>query len=144
MAVPLPAIVNLRVNGQTLQVGPDGAPALEQTLAAIDEAAAISRTGESQGLAVAITGGVVLALTIVAKLPMLTIPAAVMILVGVAIWIKLWRDRRRAAEAANQDKERLARQAKTIADALKECHISHKKLIETVTSDRDVILTVLA
>jgi hypothetical protein len=144
MSVPLPGAVTIRLSGQSLQVGPDGAPALEESLEAIDRSAAISRTGESQGLAVAITGAVVLVLTIMARLPMLTVPAAVMILVGVVIWIKLWRDRRRATKAADQDKDRLARQAETIAGALRECHISHRKLIANAASDRDVILTVLA
>jgi hypothetical protein len=144
MSVPLPGAVTVRLSGQALPVGPNGAPALEEALAAIDRSAAISRTGESQGLAVAITGAVVLVLTIMARLPMLTVPAAVMILVGVAIWIKLWRDRRRATKAADQDKDQLAQQAKTIAEALKECHISHRKLIANAVSDRDVILTVLA
>ena len=144
LSVPLPGAVTVRLSGQSLQVGPHGAPALEEALAAIDRSAAISRTGESQGLAVAITGAVVLVLTMMVSLPMLTVPAAVMILVGVAIWIKLWRDRRRTAKAAEEDKDRLAQQAKTIAEALKTCHIGHRKLIANAASDRDVILTVLA
>jgi hypothetical protein len=144
MSVPLPGAVTVRVSGHALQVGPHGAPALEETLAAIDRSAAISRTGESQGLAVAIIGAVVLVLTVMARLPMLTVPAAVMILVGVAIWIKLWRDRRRATRTVEDDKALLSQQAKTIAEALKECHISHRKLIANAASDRDVILTVLA
>lgn len=144
VAVPLPVEVDVRLYGHPLQIGPNGAPALEEAQAAIDHAAAISRTGEMQGLAVAITGAVVLVLTIMARLPTLTTLAAVMILVGVAIWIKLWRDRRRAAETAAQDKDRLAHQAKTIAEALKECHISHKRLTQTAASDREAILTVLA
>ena len=139
-----PKELDLRVYGHQLRVGPQGAPALAEAQAGIDAAKAVSPTGERLGLAVGVAGVVVLVLTIAAGLPALAVLAAVMILVGGGVWIKLRLDRKHAEEDAEHDKDRLAEQTKTIADALKECHNSHKKLLETAGADREAILTVLA
>jgi hypothetical protein len=51
---------------------------------------------------------------------------------------------RQAREAAEYDKERLARQAGEIADALKKCQSRQKDLAAGAAADRDAILTLLA
>jgi hypothetical protein len=122
----------------------DGTPALPEAQASIDEAAAISPTGERVGMAVAIAGALVLVLTIAAGIPALAVVSAVIILVGAGVWIKLRLDRSRAREEAEHNKERLARQTKTITDALKNCHTVHNNLQKTVEADRQAIVTVLA
>jgi hypothetical protein len=138
-----PEAVDVRLYGRPLRVGPDGSADLADAQADIERAAEVSPTGERLGMAVALTGVVVLVLTIVAGLPALAVVAAVMILVGASVWIKLRLDRRQAREAAEHDKERLAAQTKTIAEALKNCHTVHRKLTETVEAERQAILTVL-
>jgi predicted nucleic acid-binding protein len=87
---------------------------------------------------------VVLVLTIVAGLPALAMIAAIVGLVDTGVWIKLRVDRKRARESAENDKARLARQAKTIAEALRKCHTNHRSIAATATADREAILTVLA
>ncbi|WP_285568595.1 hypothetical protein [Actinoallomurus iriomotensis] len=138
-----PDAVDVRVYGHSLRVGLDGTPALPEAQATIDEAAVVSPTGERLGMAVAIAGVLVLALTIAAGIPALAVVSAVMILVGAGIWIKLRTDRSRAREEAEHNKERLARQAETITDALKNCHTVHNNLAKTVEADRQAIVTVL-
>jgi hypothetical protein len=143
-SVAPPKELDLRLYGHPLRVSTDGAPALAEVQARIEAGKAVSPTGERLGMAVGLAGVVVLVLTIAAGLPALAVLAAVMIFVGAGIWIKLRLDRKKAQEQAEHDKDRLARQTTTIADALKECHISHKKLVETAGADREAILTVLA
>ncbi|GAA4486903.1 hypothetical protein GCM10023191_013960 [Actinoallomurus oryzae] len=142
-SVAPPKAVDVRLYGHPLRVGVDGAPALPEAQASIDEAATISPTGERLGMAVAIAGVVVLVLTIVAGVPAAAVVGAVGILVGVGIWIKLRLDRSRAREEAEHNKERLARQTETITDALKNCHTVHNNLRKTVEADRQAIVTVL-
>jgi hypothetical protein len=143
-SVAPPKAVDVRVYGHPLRVGVDGTPALPEAQASIDEAAAISPTGERVGMAVAIAGALVLVLTIAAGIPALAVVSAVIILVGAGVWIKLRLDRSRAREEAEHNKERLARQTKTITDALKNCHTVHNNLQKTVEADRQAIVTVLA
>jgi hypothetical protein len=143
VSVRPPDSLDVRLYGHPLRIGVDGAPALPEALARIDGDRAVSPTGERLGMAVGVAGIVVLVLTIAAGLPALAVLAALLIVVGAGIWIKLRSDRKQAHEAAEHDKHRLARQTKTIADTLKECHNSHKKLLETAASDREAILTVL-
>jgi hypothetical protein len=142
-SVPPPRELDLRVYGHALRVSTDGAPMLAEAQARIDADKAVSPTGERLGMAVGLAGVLVLVLTAVAGMPVLAVLAAVMAFVGAGIWIKLRIDRKNAQEQAEHDKDRLARQTKTIADVLKECHSSHKKLAETARADREAILTVL-
>jgi hypothetical protein len=139
-----PDDLEVRLYGHPLRIGLNGAPALAEAQAGIDRDKAVSPTGERLGMAVGLAGVAVLVLTITAGLPALAVLAALLIFVGAGIWMKLRSDRENAREAAEHDKDRLARQTKTIADALKECHNSHKKLVETAGADREAILTVLA
>ena len=139
-----PDDVEVRLYGRPLRIGPNGAPALAEAQAGIDRDKAVSPTGERLGMAVGLTGVVVLVLTIAAGLPALAVLAALLVVVGAGVWIKQRLDRKNARAGAEHDKERLAWQAKTIADALKEGHNSHKKLAETAATDREAILTVLA
>jgi hypothetical protein len=138
-----PEAVDVRLYGRPLRVGLEGSADLAAAQEDIERAAEVSPTGERLGIAVALAGVVVLVLTIAAGLPALAVVAAVVILVGASVAIKLRLDQRRAREAAGHDKERLAAQAKNIAETLKNCHIVHRKLTETVEADRQAILTVL-
>ncbi|MFB9837854.1 hypothetical protein [Actinoallomurus acaciae] len=138
-----PDAVDVSVYGHSLRVGVAGAPALPEAQAAIDEAAAISPTGERLGMGVALAGVLVLVLTIAAGIAVLAVVSAVMIFVGAAVWIKLRLDRSRAREEAEHNKERLARQVEAITGALKNCHTVHNNLRKTVEADRQAIVTVL-
>jgi hypothetical protein len=143
-SVTPPSELDLQVYGHRLRIGPDGAAELAEAQAGIDRDREVSPTGERLGMALGLAGVVVLVLTVAAGLPALAVLAVVMTLVGGGIWIKLRIDRKSALEQAEHDKDRLARQTKTIADVLKECHNSHKKLVATAAADREAILTVLA
>jgi hypothetical protein len=140
---PPPETVDVRLYGRPLRIGPDGSADLAGAQADIERAAEIGPTGQRLGMAVALTGVVVLVLTIAAGLSALAVVAAVVTLVGASVWIKLRLDRQRAREAAQYDKERLAGQVKTLAEELKKCHSVHRNLRETVEADRQAILTVL-
>jgi hypothetical protein len=136
--------VAVRLYGRPLRIGLDGAADLREAQDDIERNATVSPNGERVGMAVVAVGVVVLVLTILAGLPGLAVVAVLLAVVGAGIWIKLRLDRKQAHEAAENDKERLARQANSIADALRKCHTRHKSLVETAASDREAILTVLA
>jgi hypothetical protein len=139
-----PDDLDVRLSGRPIRVGTAGAPALAEAQARIDQEHAVSPTGERVGMGVGLAGVVVLVLTITAGVPVLAVLAVLMTIVGASIWGRTLADRRRARKQAEHDKERLARETKAIADALKECHNHHKQLVESVAADREAILTVLA
>ncbi len=139
-----PEEVDLRLYGHSLRIRPDGATALRKAEAEIDRAAESGPVGERLGMAVTAAGVVVLVLTIVAGLTALAVVAGLMAVVGAGIWLKMRIDRTNAQNGAKQDKDRLDRKVKSIADTLKDCHNSHKKRAETAAADREAILTVLA
>jgi hypothetical protein len=143
-SVEPPDDLNVRVAGRSMRIGTAGAPELAETQARIDEERAVSPTGERVGMAVGLAGVVVLAGAIATGFPLLYVLAILMVVVGAGIWGKKLTDRRRAGQQAEHDKERLAREAGTIAAELKKCHTHHKQLVESAAADREAILTVLA
>jgi Flp pilus assembly protein TadB len=135
--------VEVRLYGRPLRVGLDGTPGLPEAQADIERAAEVGTTGELIGAGVAAAGVAVMVLTIVAGLPGLAVLGGVIVIVGAGFWWKLRHGRLTSRRQAENDKERLAHQARTITEALQNCHTVHTNLRKTVEADRQAIVTVL-
>jgi hypothetical protein len=142
-AVRPPTGMNVRVHGHDLRVDSAGGTSLTDAEAEIDRAGRIAPTVERIGLAVVAAGAVLLVLTIAGRVAVLGILAAAIMVTGAVIAIRERQKRRQAAEAADQDKARLARQVQEIVAALKESQSRHEDLAATAAADRQAILTLL-
>ncbi len=142
-SVAPPAEVDLRIYGHGLRVGTTGASGLTDAQAGIGTAAAVNPMTERIAFAVAGLGLVVTVLTILAGLVPLVILAILVVAGAAGFGVKKSLDRRRAAETAEQDKARLARQVEVISNALSQSQSRHKDLAATAAADRQAILTLL-
>ena len=138
-----PAEMDVRLYGRPLAIGVDSVRGLAEAQEDIARSSAVSPTGERIGMGIAGAGVVVMAVAIATGLAALAVLAAVAAVTGAGIWIKLRLDRKQAHEAAENDAARLSRQAKSISEALQQCHSRHRRIAESAKTDREAILTVL-
>ncbi|GAA4609076.1 hypothetical protein GCM10023195_36220 [Actinoallomurus liliacearum] len=138
---PLPARIQVGVRGWGLSIGPDGPDSTAEAEAGIDAQYAISPTAERAGLALAGAGVLVFIGTIAAGLGVLAIIAAVVAVSGAVLWIMQRLARRTAVEGAVGEKDRLVREARQIADTLREHRSRYETLATSAAKDREAIHT---
>ncbi len=138
-----PDELDVRVHGRQLRIGRGGAPRLAEAQAEIDQASVVNPTAERAGIVMAIAGVAVMVLTIVAGISALAVLAGLVAVVGAVLVVAKRFEGRKAREAAEQDKSRLARQVRTIADSLETSQSRHKDRVATAAADRETIVTLL-
>jgi hypothetical protein len=139
---PFPARVRVRVGGWYLSIGPEGPESTAELEAGVDAEYATSPVAGWAGLALAGAGVLLVVLTIVVGLGGLAILPGVVAVAGAVLWVQRRLGRRAAAEAAVREKDRLSREARQIADALREHSSRYETLATSAAKDREAILTI--